>query len=97
MVEGHSDESYNGMYDLQRGTKKGRSWFQKPGPEMRALYFSGGADVTMSWSLTDRDDGFSYPGGWLPWGAERWALPLGEHQWRDPFHRAPQPTPFRRY
>ena len=48
VVKGHSDESYNGMYDLQRGTKSGRSWFQKPGPEMRALYFSGGADVTES-------------------------------------------------
>ena len=51
------------------------------------------AQVTMSWSLTDTEAGIekqTYPGGRLPWGAERWALPLGEHPWHAPFHQLPR-------
>ncbi|SVD23013.1 uncharacterized protein METZ01_LOCUS375867, partial [marine metagenome] len=81
-ISSHSNEAYNGEYDLQDSQINGKAWYKSAGGN-RLYFYNANSGGAPSWSLDDREQNGSndwYRGGWsrprgdgsLPTGTRRW-------------------------
>ena len=81
-ITGHSNSSFNGVYQRQDGLINNYHWFSKSSGHT-LYHYDGGAGGARSWSLhSSRVDGSEdrYDGGWTR-PASSGELPLGTRRW----------------